>query len=221
MSRSSDAANAVINAAEQVLDLYGVQHSREQSRVLNMKDDRDQRGYRPMYFGKWIDDEGKVHASGRADILARPKIQVRHPSATVMLTTMVKELHPDADLDLSNWKISIPLWIECKSGKGKLTPDQVAFRHWVVSNGDAWLLIHDDINPLIDWLKSHNVSKQPKRVIHAEPMTTDVLDDLPCKHCGGNKFTDHTGTIHACKATMKASALGKVWSPKLTTSKAR
>ena len=124
-----------------------------------------------------------------------------------MLTTMVKELHPDADLDLSNWKISIPLWIECKSGKGKLTPDQVAFRHWVVSNGDAWLLIHDDINPLIDWLKSHNVSKQPKRVIHAEPMTTDVLDDLPCKHCGGNKFTDHTGTIHACKATMKASAL--------------
>ena len=44
-------------------------------------------------------------------------------------------------------------------------------------------------------------------------MTTGALDDLPCKHCGGKKLTDHTGTIFACKASVKASALGESVEP--------
>ena len=72
MSRASDAANAVVHAVEQILDLYGVQHTREQSRVVMVPGAAGRT--RPMFFGKWIDDNGEVHSSGRADILARPKI---------------------------------------------------------------------------------------------------------------------------------------------------
>ena len=214
MSRASDAANAVVHAVEQILDLYGVQHTREQSRVVMVPGAAGRT--RPMFFGKWIDDNGEVHSSGRADILARPKIRVRHPTAMVMLTGLVKELHSDAELNIENWKITIPLWIECKSGKGTLSPDQRAFRAWVTGNGDEYLLIHDDARPLISWLEEHGVRKEPKRIIHAEPMSTGALDDLPCKHCGSKKH-EHTGTIHACKSSVRASAMGKVWSPKLTT----
>ena len=201
MSRTSDASNAVVNACEQVLDLYGVQHTREQSRVVMVEGVAGRT--RPMYFGKWIDNFGNVHCSGRADLLARPRISVP--------TSMPGCFEP----------MSVPLWIECKSGKGTLSPDQRAFRAWVTENGDQYMVVHDDVRPLIAWLESHNVRKEPKRIIHAEPMTTGALDDLPCKHCGGKKLTDHTGTIFACKSSVKASALGKVWSPKLTTTSSK
>jgi hypothetical protein len=211
MSKASDDANAVVYAAEQVLDLYGVQHTREQSRVMRVEGSAGGGGdwkpnsyssnvgsgrWRPLYFGKWIDDNGTVHTSGRADLLARPRIPAYLWGA-----------------DEPDLLVTVPLWIECKSGKGRLSPDQVAFKSWVESNGDFYLLIHNDINPLVDWLKVRNVSKQPKLIIHAEPLNTEALAALPCRHCKHPKEKPfHTGTIFACR-----DALGKVWSPKLTT----
>lgn len=193
MSKASIAANSVIYAVEQVLDLYGVQHTREQSRVVNVPDDRRPGGFRPMYFGKWVDDFGEVHASGRADILARPRIAVyTSPLGTELFQ-------------------SIPLWIECKSGAGRLTHEQRAFQSWVTSNGDVYLLIHDDVTPLIEWLDMRKVKKQPNKIIHAEPMGQIEVDNLACRHCGQPK-AQHLNKIAAC-ATPEAR--GKVWSPKI------
>lgn len=189
MSKASDAANAVMFAVEQVLDLFGVQHTREQSRVVNVADNRRPSGFRPMYFGKWIDDFGNAHSSGRADILARPKILLTAPPLL----------------------ISVPLWIECKAGKGRLSPDQEAFRDWVKGNGDEYLLLRDDVTPLIQWLERHGVVKSPKTILVENAVTTAKLNELECKWCGKPK-AQHLNKIAACPTR---EALGKVWTPKL------
>lgn len=190
MSKASDAANAVVNACGQVLDLYGVRYTREQSRTIMVEGAAGR--WRPMYFGRWIDDNGEVHTSGRADILARPRIL------------------------RDGWVISIPLWIECKAGKGRLTTDQAAFRKWVEDNGDHYLLIHDDVRPLIAWLTLRNVRKEPVGVIHSgTPLTTEAINMLPCRHCGDLK-DKHDGTIHACRGKR---FMGKVWSPSIRNTK--
>lgn len=200
MSRASDAANAVVSSVEQVLDLYGVQHTREQSRVIQVQDSRRQSGYRPMYFGKWIDDFGNVHASGRADLLARPRIFAYY-----------SETHNDEVY------LSTPLWIECKAGKGRLSPDQEAFRDWVKSNDDSYILIHDDVRPLMEWLDAHGVKRAPKRIIAETPMSAVDLEKLDCRHCHFKK-SEHLGKIAACPSG-KAREIGKVWSPCLTPTK--
>jgi len=187
MSKASDAANAVVWSVEQILNLYGVRYTREQSRVLQIEGAAGR--FRPMYFGKWTDDDGNVHTSGKADLLARPRIVVG------------KELP----------RISVPLWIECKSGKGTLSHDQWAFRKWVTDNGDYFLTIHDDTRPLTEWLDSHQVRKEPRSIIHAEPMDITALNALPCRWCGNAKeLPFHTGKIFACRDRM-----GKTWSPQL------
>jgi hypothetical protein len=191
MSRASANANAVVYAAEQVCALYGVQCTREQSRVINVEGAAGR--WRPMFFGKWTDDEGNVHNSGRADLLARPRVWF---SFTGEYAQRLE-------------RFTVPLWIECKSGKGRLTPDQIAFKKWVEDNGDHYVLIHDDVRPLIAWFDAHGVKKEPKRIIHAEPIDATALDGLPCRWCGDLK-NQHRGKILAC-----VSKLGKVWSPKL------
>jgi hypothetical protein len=195
MSKASDAANAVLYAIEQVLNLYGVQYTREQSRVIMVEGAAGR--FRPMYFGKWIDDDGNVHTSGKADILARPRIFAYY-----------SETHNSEEF------MTVPLWIEAKSGKGRLSPEQIAFKNWVESNGDHYLLIHDDARPLIAWLEENGVKRQPKRVIHAaEPLDTSSLQSLPCRHCA-QKIEEHIGAAHGCPGKR-----GTVWSPALQTSR--
>lgn len=192
MSKASDNSNAVVYAAGQVLDLYGVRYTREQSRVIQVEGAAGR--WRPMSFGLWIDDNGKTHRSGKADLLARPRVLIY------------------------TGYISVPLWIECKSGKGTMTTDQRAFKKWVEANGDNFLLIHDDVRPLVDWLEARNVKKEPKRVIHAgEPLSVAALHALPCRHKGCGLARDqHKGTILACP-----TVLGKVWSPRLKLPEAK
>ena len=196
MSRASDAANAVVNACEQVLAMYGIQSTREQSRVIMVEGAAGR--MRPMYFGKWTDDFGKAHASGRADLLARPRLHLG-VSASDDSPIVVPKV------------VTIPLWIECKSGKGTLSPDQRAFRAWVTSNGDEYLLIHDDIRPLIEWIESRGIKKEPKSIIHAEPMNVAAVNALPCRHCDKPK-SEHLNKILACPTK---AAVGRVWSPRL------
>jgi len=205
MSQRSEEANAVVWAVEKILDLYGVQHTREQSRVVMVEGAAGR--FRPMYFGKWVDDNGMVHTSGRADILARPKITIAipWPADYVYREGEVRTPLPPSVV------VSVPLWIECKSGAKKASAEQRFFAAWVKSNGDHYLLIRDDTRPLEAWLQAHGVRKEPKRIVNAEPLTTEALDGLECRHCGELK-TQHTGAIHACRGK---KALGKVWSPSL------
>lgn len=213
MSKASDAGNAVVNACEQICDLYGVQHTREQSRVIMVEGTAGR--FRPMYFGKWVDDFGKVHASGRADLLARPRITL---ASIALHKNCALALHSSMDSGIMGWvsevRVSVPLWIECKSGKGRLTPDQVAFKSWVESNGDHYVLIHDDARPLIAWFEAHGVKKEPKSVLkQAEPLDDSSLRELPCRHCKQPQ-SGHIGKILACK-----TIIGKVWSPQLRVAK--
>lgn len=198
MSKASEAANAVVYSVEKVLDLYGVDYTREQSRCVMVQDDRRSCGFRPLYFGEWKDAAGNLHRKGKSDLLARPRVPLVMWTPYSDFATL-----PDAPL------ITVPLWIECKSGKGRMESDQIAFKNWVESNGDAFLLIHDDVRPLIAWLDSNSVKKQPKKIIHAAPMDSAQVEQLPCRHCGDEK-PDHIGTIFACK-----KKLGKVYSPNL------
>lgn len=200
--------NAVMYAVEQVCSLYGVQVTREQSRQFNVQGAAGR--WRPMFFGTWTDFSGKltrrvgkritnVWNKGKADFLARPRIKVL--------------VHPDV------W-LSIPLWIECKSGKGKQTPEQAAFQKWVQTNGDAYMLLGDDVRPLIAWFEEHGVVKQCDDAALASvvtPMDASELYLLPCKHCGFARY-QHKGTIFSCPlelAGCNTKLIGKVWSPDL------
>jgi hypothetical protein len=196
MSKASDNANAVVYAAEQVCGLYGVHFTREQSRMFNVHGTAGR--WRPMFFGQWTDNFGKIHRAGKADLLARPR--VRH------------------DLALAQVHISVPLWIECKSGASRLTPDQIAFKNWVESNGDSYLLLHDDVRPLIAWFDEHKVTKQC-RDIDLNPVTNPVdasiLHTLPCKWAGcGRSRSEHIGAGLGCPGKTR-----KCWSPDLARAK--
>jgi hypothetical protein len=208
VSKASVNANAVVYAVEQVCALYGVRCTREQSKVITVVGAAGR--WRPMFIGQWIDDYGKVHRGGRADILARPRVLINAGPA----------YHIGGDsAEILRVRVTVPLWIECKSGSGRLSPDQIAFKKWVEANDETYILIHDDVRPLIEWFEKMGVKKEPARVIHSgEPMTVGELHALPCKHCGGQRDNPaaHRGTILAC-----AIRLGKVWSPKVNTTEAK
>jgi hypothetical protein len=189
--------NAVMYAVEQVCALYGVQVTREQSRQFNVQGAAGR--WRPMFFGTWTDGFGKKHNKGKADFLARPRVRM-------------------------NWIgeefISVPLWIECKSLKGKQTPDQAAFQQWVERNGDGYLLLREDVRPLIFWFEAHGVTKQCDDAALASvvtPLDATALYLLPCKHCGFAR-AQHKGKILSCPLELAAcnpKLIGKVWSPDL------
>jgi hypothetical protein len=201
--------NAVMYAVEQVCGLYGVQVTREQSRQFNVQGAAGR--WRPMFFGTWVDGFGKKRNKGKADFLARPRVVVNIPVKSFSLS------------DLSYGRFcSVPLWIECKSLKGKQTPDQAAFQQWVESNGDTYLLLREDVRPLIAWFDAHGVSKSAACDDMAlasvvTPLDSTELYGLPCKHCGLPR-DKHRGTIFSCPMELAGCSpklIGKVWSPDL------
>ena len=193
--------NSVMYAVEQVCALYGVQVTREQSRQFNVQGAAGR--WRPMFFGSWVDNFGKKHNKGKADFLARPRV------CDYCIVDSVIEA-----------RVSVPLWIECKSLKGRQTPDQAAFETWVKSNGDEYLLLREDVRPLISWFDAHGVSKHCddvalKNVV--QPLDASSLTSLPCKWCGF-AWKQHKGAILACPlelAQCNTKLIGKVWSPDL------
>jgi hypothetical protein len=196
--------NATAYAVIQILNLYHVQYTREQSRVLNIGASSDARGYRPMYIGDWVDAEGKRHSGGKADFLARPRIQLQPvPGVTMRLPTM-----------------SVPLWIETKAAGGKMSPNQHAFKRWVEKNGDTYLLIVEDARPLLTWLDDHGVERggAPEDVeLIVKPLDASALNGLPCKWCGMIR-DQHQGKILSCPVHLVGcdpKLIGKVWSPDL------
>jgi len=114
----------------------------------------------------------------------------------------------------------VPLWIECKSLKGKQTPDQAAFQQWVEANGDGYLLLREDVRPLLAWFDTHGVAKNCDDGALASvvtPLDSTELYLLPCKHCGFTR-AEHRGKIFSCPlelAGCSTKLLGKVWSPDL------
>src|SRR5271154_949802 len=112
------AENPTMYAVEQGCGLYGVQVTREQSRTFTVESGGR---WGPMFFGQWTDEFGK-RRFGKADFLARPRILA------------------GIDQHRDGFRLSVPLWIECKSLTGKTNSktklDQAAFEQWVTKNGD-------------------------------------------------------------------------------------
>lgn len=182
-------------AVEQVCGLYGVQVTREQSRHFTVQGVAGR--WRPMFFGQWTDAHGKIHRAGKADFLARPRVRV---SSDVFL--------------------AVPLWIECKSKDGRLTSDQVAFKFWVESNGDAYMMLREDVRPLVEWFELRGVTRHCDDADLAPvvaPLDATVLITLPCRWCGLDR-KDHKGVAFGCPLHLRMNdtkLIGKVWSPDL------
>jgi hypothetical protein len=200
--------NAVMYAVEQVCNLYGVQVTREQSRQFNVQGAAGR--WRPMFFGTWVDYRGKKHNKGKADFLVRPRIENKCPHWPPGFSPT----------DPTPPRVSVPLWIECKSLKGKQTLDQAAFQQWVERNGDGYLLLREDVRPLIAWFDAHGVVKQCDDGALASvvtPLDSTELYLLPCKHCGFARDR-HRGSMFSCPlelAGCSSKLIGKVWSPDL------
>lgn len=196
------AENPTMYAVEQVCGLYGVQVTREQSRTFTVESGGR---WRPMFFGQWTDEFGK-RRFGKADFLARPRILAGLGALR------------------DGFRMSVPLWIECKSLTGKTNSktklDQAAFEAWVTKNGDAYLRVQEDVRPLIAWFEAHGVVKNCDDVALATvvtPLDSTELYLLPCKHCGYPRV-QHRGKIFSCPmelAGCSSKLIGKVWSPDL------
>lgn len=146
MSKASDAANALVSSTMQVCSLYGVDHFRMQSRVIQVEGTAGR--WRPFYIGTWTDRFGNVHHKGMADLLTRPRVKIL--------------LAPAMQPPVPYVVVTVPLWIECKSGTGRLTPDQREFRAHVEWNGEHYLEIRDDLRPLMEWFDKMGVTKCPQ-----------------------------------------------------------
>lgn len=193
--------NSVMYAVEQVCALYGVQLTREQSRQFNVQGAAGR--WRPMFFGIWVDDHGNKHYGGKADFLARPRIQID---------------------GITPVRRSVPLWIECKSLDGKTNRktkfDQAAFEQWVTKNGDFYMRVREDVRPLIAWFDEHGVEKNCEDIALANvvnPIDATEMYRLPCKWCGLSR-DEHIGVALGCPLHLKSCDtrfIGKVWSPDL------
>lgn len=202
----AQAENATMYAVEQVCGLYGVQYTREQSRTFKVE---TAGRWRPMFFGHWTDEFGK-RRFGKADFLARPRIKLNQ--------------HFDRHGNVGDVRISVPLWIECKSLEGhsnrKTIADQFAFAQWVKKNGDFYIRVQEDVRPLIVWFDEHGVEKNCDDVALAtvvSPIDASLLYELPCKWCGFPR-DKHPKPAFGCPlhlAACNTKLIGKVWSPDL------
>jgi hypothetical protein len=152
MSKASDAANGLMVAVSQVAGLYFVPAFRMQSRALPVvgKGGRS----RPMFFGEWTDDLGEKHKSGMADWLLMPHIRA---SIKATITPPFAGVIAPPVLTSSVVGVTIPLWCECKTGRGKLTDDQFAFKLFVENAGAHHIALHDSADELIEWFVTHGV----------------------------------------------------------------
>jgi len=135
MSRASDKANSVMNAVEQLAALYRVPTYRMQSRVFDVIAKHG--GTRPLLVGRWTDSYGTVHTAGMADLLLTPTISLLGPVVVQ--------------------RVAVPLWVECKAGEGRQTPDQKAFEDHVILCGAHYLLARDCADSVYGWFKLHGV----------------------------------------------------------------
>jgi len=136
MSKASEAGNAAVNSVLQICALYGVPAFRMQSRAFEVIGKGG--AARPMFVGEWHDALGVKHRSGMADVLATPTIRL---------------------LTLDPGLVQVPLWIECKAGSGQLTPEQQAFKSFILGTGGYYLEARDSFDVVLEWFRTHGVRR--------------------------------------------------------------
>jgi hypothetical protein len=103
-----------------------------------------------MFFGQWT-DAGEVHRKGMADLLLTPTVN--------FWPCLISQYGLDFPLLLRDMhlKVTVPLWVECKSGRGKLEPEQIAFRDHVQKSKNFYLQAHDCADVVIEWFNLFGV----------------------------------------------------------------
>ena len=128
-----NASNAVVGAVCDAAALFNVPAFRMNTRTVEVVGVGGRS--RPMFFGQWTDDLGVLHRKGMADLLLTPRIAIW----------------------TDNLKVTVPLWVECKSGSGELEPDQILFRDFVLRGGAYYLEAHDCADVVIQWFSEFGV----------------------------------------------------------------
>jgi hypothetical protein len=154
MAKKVSPSNAVVSACISAADLFRVPCYREQSRVLAVVGAGGRN--RPMFMGEWVDEFGVKHYKGKADLLMTPRISLRLLMGLEGVATIIAP-NTRADLPPKEVTVAVPLWVECKSGEGRLEPEQKLFREHVLKAGNYYLEVHDSADQLIDWFCSHLV----------------------------------------------------------------
>lgn len=139
------ASNAIVSAIQDAAALYRVPCFRMQSGAMTVQGDGGRE--RPMFFGGWTDDLGVLHHSGMSDLLLMPRVSV---------SSVIAPYIPNHDTRLM---ITVPLWVECKAGTGKLRIEQRAFRDYVLKSGAFFLEAHDCADVVIDWFRKFKVER--------------------------------------------------------------
>lgn len=140
MGKASQAGNSVVQATETVCGMYGVPCFRMQSRVMTVVGAGGRS--RPMFMGKWTDNDGVEHFGGMADLLLMPTIKLWCGDCRAPI------------------EATVALWVECKAGSGALSKDQRAFRDFVLSAGAQHLELRDSADDLLTWFKLRKVERR-------------------------------------------------------------
>jgi hypothetical protein len=134
------ASNAVLQSIETACAIYGVRSYRMNTRAMSVVGVGGKE--RPMFFGSWKDANGELHRKGMADLFLTPKIPLK------------KLVETDSGL-----RFCVPLWVECKSGSGKLTEDQKLFRADVIEAGAFYIEAHDSADAVVEWFRQYGVTR--------------------------------------------------------------
>jgi len=156
MAKKISASNAAVSACISAAELFGVPYYREQSRALTVVGAGGRN--RPMFMGEWTDDVGIKHYGGKADLLMTPQIDCARLTAALGVPTVIP-LNTRADVSPKVSTIAVPLWVECKSGAGKLAAEQKLFRAHVLKAGNYYLEAHDSAEDLIAWFQKMGVRR--------------------------------------------------------------
>lgn len=133
MPKKASASNSVVSSVEEAAALFGVPSYRMNSRTFMVPGLNGR--MRPMFMGQWTDDDGTAYRKGMADLLLSPKVPI------------------------GEQLVAVPLWVECKSGSGRLSPEQKAFRDHVTRNGAFFIEARDCATAVIEWFRARGVSR--------------------------------------------------------------
>lgn len=142
MPKYISASNSVVSSVEHAAALYGVRSYRMNSRTFEVEGAKGRK--RPMFMGAWKDELGQHHFTGMADLLLTPRVRL-------------PIMNGDKFIDIAT--ATIALWVECKSGTGRLSAEQTAFRDDVLKAGAAYIQARDSAEEVVAWFEKMGVKR--------------------------------------------------------------
>ena len=156
MGAKISASNAVVSAVEQAAALYGVRSYRMNSRTFQVAGAGGRQ--RPMFMGAWHDATGQVHHRGMADLLLTPQVPLSRFTPPTALVHIPMNHNTTGGMP-ADPRVTVVLWVECKSGRGALEAEQKAFRTDVFNAGAFYIQAQDDADDVVAWFEKMGVRR--------------------------------------------------------------